>query len=287
MGNIKSWLFKIIAGKSHKFKPRKKLRFEVEIAGHCNLNCKNCSHFSPLVKEEFVHIETLERDFARLSFLAGRNNERIKLLGGEPLLHPRLNEIMEMTRKYFDGPVYLNTNGLLLARMNDEFWAACKKSRITVLVSNYPVKLNKKLIREKGKRHGVKILMRRFSGERTFAAGAHSWSRCQLDSQGKQDAVNNYKVCFMNNSCIFLRDGKISTCCLPPTVYRFNEHFGENIEVSENNFIDIHKAKSIQEIYEFVVKPIPFCRYCKVSDWTYGIEWGISKKDKSEWADEA
>ena len=32
------------------FVPQKELRFEVHIVEHCNLNCKQCSHFSPSYK---------------------------------------------------------------------------------------------------------------------------------------------------------------------------------------------------------------------------------------------
>jgi len=65
-----------------RLKPRKRLRFETDIVGHCNLNCKCCNHFSPLVEEYFVKPEIFEKDFSRLSELAGRNNENIDLMGG-------------------------------------------------------------------------------------------------------------------------------------------------------------------------------------------------------------
>lgn len=50
---------------------RKKIKFEVHITEHCNLNCKYCFHFSPLAKEEYLTLEEYERDLARLSELFG------------------------------------------------------------------------------------------------------------------------------------------------------------------------------------------------------------------------
>jgi uncharacterized radical SAM superfamily Fe-S cluster-containing enzyme len=105
-----------------RLKPRKTLRFETDITGHCNLNCKCCNHFSPLVKESFVSLEGFENDFKRLSELTGRHNDNIDLMGGEPLLHPEINKIMDIARKYFDGPINIVTNGIKLTAMDKEFW---------------------------------------------------------------------------------------------------------------------------------------------------------------------
>ena len=45
--------------------------------------------------------------------------------------------------------------------------------------------------------------------------------------------------------------------------------------------IDIYKAESIDEILKFIVNPIPFCKYCNLD--STPIEWGLSKKEISEW----
>ena len=89
----------------------------------------------------------------------------------------------------------------------------------------------------------------------------------------------------MANFCIFLKDGKLSTCCLPLVADRFNNYFKQKFETSENDFIDIYKAQNIAEIFDFLRKPMPFCRYCNLRAWEVGIEWGVSKKEISEWLD--
>ena len=262
-----------------RLRPRKKLRLETDIVSHCNLNCKNCNHFSSLVDEGFVDPDELERDFARLSELAGRNNENIDLMGGEPLLHPEITKIAEIARKYFDGRINIVTNGLLLTKMDKEFWQVCEKNRITIIVTSYPVNLDKKSIRRKAKQYSVKLKMR------AQVMNVHTWCRLPKDIHGKQDIMKNIKLCLVANYCIFLKDGKLSTCCLPLVAERFNNFFAEKFEVMENDFIDIYKAENIEEIYNFLCKPIPFCRYCKLKQWEVGIEWGISKREISEWID--
>lgn len=34
--------------------PRIRLRFDVHLVEHCNLNCRYCGHYSPLAKEEYL-----------------------------------------------------------------------------------------------------------------------------------------------------------------------------------------------------------------------------------------
>lgn len=262
-----------------RLRPRKKLRFETDIAAHCNLNCKCCNHFSPLVDREFVDPEDLEKDFARLSELAGRNNENIDLMGGEPLLHPEIIKIMEIARKYFDGPVNIVTNGLLLQKMKEDFWLSCNKNNIKIIVTSYPIKMDRVSIKKTAKKYSVNLKIR------LQMANVHTWCRLPKDIRGEQDIMKNLKLCLVANFCIFLKDGKLSTCCLPLVAERFNNFFDEKFEVANNDYIDIYSAKNIKEIYDFLSKPMPFCRYCKIREWEVGIEWGISKKDVHEWID--
>jgi len=67
----------------------------------------------------------------------------------------------------------------------------------------------------------------------------------------------------------------------------FNNYFIKNsgaaMEATDDDSIDIYKAKDIGEIYEFLSKPMPFCRYCRIKSWEIGIEWGVSKKEITEW----
>ena len=270
------YLYLLVTAK-YRLKPRKRLRFETDVVGHCNLNCRSCYHFSPLAENDFVKTEVFEKDFARLSELAGRDNDNIDIMGGEPLLHPELTTLMEIARKYFDGPVNIVTNGLLLEHMSDAFWESCNKNNIRIIVTRYPVKLNIKRIKELAGKHGVTLKFRlQFMHE-------HTWCRLPFDLSGSQNIKKNFKLCLVANFCIFLRDGKLSTCCLPLLIGRFNNQFGENMETACNDYIDIYEVNDINEVYKFVSRPISFCRYCKISSWEIGIKWGLSKKEKNEW----
>ena len=74
----------------------------------CNLSCKYCNEYDKVSKP--VPLETMKR---RIDLLAKLGTNIITISGGEPLLHPDLDEIIRHMRKY---PVIAGmiTNGYLL-----------------------------------------------------------------------------------------------------------------------------------------------------------------------------
>ena len=109
--------------------------------------------------------------------------------------------------------------------------------------------------------------------------------RLPLDMTGKQDGKENFRHCFMGGNCINLSHGKLYTCSYAACMDRFNQAFGKCIPVTENDCVDIYKTESTEEILRRLSSPIPMCSFCNVKGRTYGNEWGISKKELSEWAD--
>jgi hypothetical protein len=53
--------------------------------------------------------------------------------------------------------------------------------------------------------------------------------------------------------------------------------------MTEKDYIDVYKAKSYDEILEFLATPPQFCAYCVMKAQTQHTEWGISKKEIGEW----
>lgn len=80
---------------------RMPLRLEFVLSDYCNLNCKGCTHYSPLAIKEFESIETLRHDAAHLGEAVGNGISEVYLIGGETLLYPHLPEAMETMRKHF------------------------------------------------------------------------------------------------------------------------------------------------------------------------------------------
>ena len=256
--------------------PKAMLDYEVQLVEHCNLNCKSCSHFCPVAKEEFLDINEYKRDCERLSKLFNKEASFIRLMGGEPLLHPKIVDFLNITRANFPNALIdLDTNGTLILKMKDDFWKAMHKNNINLTVTKYPIELDLKKIQEKCDKEKVTF---RFFSEQSVKYFNH----LPLDLEGRQPIEYNFMKCYLANSCHTLKHGRLYTCSTVPHVEHFNQYFQCNLQLSKDDSIDIYGVKDKKEILEFLAKPIPFCRYCKVRERKQQL-WEVSKKDIKEW----
>ncbi|MDR2658951.1 MAG: radical SAM protein [Spirochaetaceae bacterium] len=188
----------------NRLKRRSLLRFDVHLADHCNLNCKGCDNFSPIAPKRFLEQEAFENDCKRLAELTGGELEDICLLGGEPLLHTGITEIIKTARKYFPKTeIGILTNGILLPKMEADFWKCCREHDIKITITKYPVKIDISLIKELAKKASVRLEVLYEEGERSFYYKP-------LNKKGKSRSKDSFKNCWYANRCIHLRDGKLS-----------------------------------------------------------------------------
>lgn len=80
----------------------------VEITNVCNLNCSFCSKVNR--KQEFITLDRIDHLFNEIKEYTDYIYLHVK---GEPLLHPQLEEIIDLANKY-NLKVNLTTNGTLL-----------------------------------------------------------------------------------------------------------------------------------------------------------------------------
>lgn len=249
--------------------------FVVDVASHCNLNCRGCDHFSPLSEEKFYDFEQYKSDIKRLSELS-QNIGQIALMGGEPFLNPRLIEFLRVTREYLpDTRIFVLSNGILIPAQKDEFWQEASKLNIEFEYTKYDLKIDYSKFDEISKKFNIKL--------KAYGPVLKTSSKIPLDLDGDQNPIVNFLNCSHANQCITLKDGKMYTCTVAPNIDIFNKYFNKNIPLSKYDGIDIYEAKSMEEILKFLAQPIPFCRYCNVNKRTQGHPWGISCKDISEW----
>jgi molybdenum cofactor biosynthesis enzyme MoaA len=182
--------------------PRKLLRFDIHVTDHCNLKCKGCLHFLPLAEEVFIDTNILERDCIRLAELTGGRVADICILGGEPLLHPHITDVLDISRKYFPvDRIYIVTNGILLSKQPESFWQNYLKNNIGIEISLYPVKLDLNRIKELTKSYGIQLGLR---GDPKMQK--RTWLFQPLDLYGKQDIVKSHALCELANFCFQLID---------------------------------------------------------------------------------
>lgn len=253
--------------------------FEFHIVEHCNLNCRSCTHFAPLAKEDFLSVEEFEKDISRLSHLTNKQARFINLLGGEPLLHPEINSFMIIARKYFSNAIIrVVTNGVLLAQMDEKFWKTCKENNITIGVTEYPIDIDYKKAINIIKNHGIGF--ESFSGD---DIDRNEMWKIALDKNNLSRPVDNFINCPRANACVFVKHGKIYNCATMANIDHFNNYFGCDYHLSDDDGMDFHKADDINQIFSFLSKPKPFCRFCNIQKRKYGLKWEKSKRQIEEW----
>ena len=81
---------------------------------------------------------------------------RIGIMGGEPLLHPHLKDILVNARSFFPGTILqLVTNGLLLLRQDLDFWRTCSENGIVIVNTKYPLNQDYAAMKRTADAHGV------------------------------------------------------------------------------------------------------------------------------------
>lgn len=131
-------------------------KIDIHLTDHCNLNCKGCTHFSPLSEEFYLKIEDFNKDITRMAQLSKGRIKFIFLLGGEPLLHPSVTEFFSIARELFPKTrIVIITNGILLNKQENSFWQACKDSDIELWVSDYSLTLDYKAAEAAAREYGV------------------------------------------------------------------------------------------------------------------------------------
>lgn len=254
-------------------------KIDIHLTDHCNLNCKGCTHFSPLSEEFYLKIEDFDKDITRMAYLSRGRIKFIFLLGGEPLLHPNVTEFFPITRELFPKTrIVIITNGILLNKQENSFWQACKDSNIELWISDYSLTLDYKATEAKAREYGV------FLGYTSTAKDSENrklWTKYKLDLKGEQYFANSFKKCSVKN-CVTLKNGKLYTCPTLAHIEHFNKYFNTNLEMNEFDYIDIYKVQDYEALCNAMVKPISFCRYCKPAEFEQCF-WEPSKKDINEW----
>ena len=237
---------------------------EFHVADHCNLNCKACEHYSGLVKEpHFPNLEKFTQDFERLHEFID-DIGIIRILGGEPLLNPELNEYVKLSRRlYPQAIIWIVTNGLLLQKMPENFFETLRQCNAGVIISFYPpleskMPAIKKMLEEQRVKFFVYELNKTFTMKQTL--NRHNHPR-EIFLQCLQAHCHN------------LYEGKIAACFLPFTTKYFNAYYGKNLP--EDGALDLYDPTLTTEKLKYhLLQPFERCRYCTPP---VNVEWTTIK----------
>jgi uncharacterized Fe-S cluster-containing radical SAM superfamily protein len=227
---------------------------QCDIVHHCNLSCCNCNHFAPYAKKYYVDSEVLGTDLAVLA--SSIHVACFDLLGGEPLLHPHLLDIIQTVRlSRLTEQIALFTNGLLLHRMKDTFWENIDRVTVTI----YPgtqlrLEANLDYFQKKAETYGV-----------LFSAGMCRHFRENYAINGTNDnqlIKRIFSTCHVAHidRCYNLRDSFIFLCPHASFMYRVRKE-----RTKHQDGIKIENTDSFRKrLLEYLQSPHPLdaCSYC-------------------------
>ena len=228
---------------------------EFHVADHCNLNCKYCTHYSPLVQEPvFTDYNEFEKGIRQLKNYI-YDIGVIRILGGEPLLNSELSRFIRLVRSLYPASIIdVVTNGLLVEKISDELINTMRESVAFFHISLYQpmeerISQVKKFLYEKGIAYSLSPLNSVFYKTQT------------LDRQEDEDF---FYTCFQA-TCTCLQDGKLAPCYAPFTTKYFNQAFGTDLPVGEG--VDLFDPElSLPLLKAKILLPLERCHYCYIGE---------------------
>ncbi len=226
---------------------------ETHVVDYCNLNCKSCSHFSPLAPHEgFNSPAVFEKSLKRLSKLKIIIGT-IRVMGGEPLIEPEITkDYLKVARRRSPlSKIHLVTNGLLILDMDESFFKVLADKSIIVDITSYPPTLKK--------REAIVEILEECGIDYNFSnSPVESFTKI-LSTQNNENYRNEYRNCF-NQNCIFLKNNRLFKCPTAAMIPLFVSKFGCNIKYGFG--IEINKIKDGWKCLEELDGPDLLCKYC-------------------------
>ena len=232
---------------------------ETDIVAHCNLKCKHCGHRSNVLKPEFMSIESFNRDVSRLAELYA-GCERFKILGGEPLLHPKVGDFVKALRRSLPLTViYVTTNGLLLPKIKDGVLKDMRSAGAIFEISCYPpTQQILHDIHERCNAYGIECVVSSLIKEFYVFE----------NREPCEDMAEAYRHC-LYPKCHSMKDGYIAVCGAGIFGQRNAEMDGKPISDEEfaPNRINLYDTSLTGEkLNKLLRSPIPLCRSCGVRE---------------------
>lgn len=217
------------------------------IAESCNMVCVSCSHAAPVAAPHFLSLETIERDLLALKpILRCHANQ---LVGGEPLLHKDIVEIMRLMKRIrMDAATVVITNATLLPRMAEEFWQELEYLSISVYPTLAPECLE--LAREKQKEYQFGL------GERVFTEFHRQFRKEPNDG-------SHFATCHWKSDCYTVHEGHFYLC---PQSAMFPKRFMVGVAENADGLPLLGITEESLNRFIHRTEPLAACRICMANE---------------------
>jgi hypothetical protein len=175
------------------------------------LRCDHCCSYSPILKKWFADPDEFESDLRAVSRVVWP--QFLKIVGGEPLLHPELERLLTIARRLAAGRrIQLTTNAFLIDRLTPRGW----DSLDMVAVSLYPEpalpKERIRFIAREGRKRNIEV---NWKVQDRFTC----LDRTELADY--QEATRTFDECWIRHRCHSIKHGRFYCCTRPQYVQKF------------------------------------------------------------------
>lgn len=244
---------------------------EIHLVDHCNLNCKGCGHFSTLSPPSFLSLKEFEDDLKQLKKHV-KTIGQLRLMGGEPLLHPEWVHFFKIARKaYKNSRLSLVTNALLLPKVDKEYLKILKKLEVEIQITFYSeIYQDIEKYIEILELSGIKF---EIEGKTNF------YKHLNIDkTRSEQEALTN---CRSENYCPALKNGKIYQCSGLANIEILKNHYKLKSFPMASGYDIYNKDANFQSIIDFIDTPDQLCSHCFYCE--VAFPWEVSKRNITEW----
>lgn len=202
------------------------------VSQKCTLKCQHCCEHVPYLNGKgFTSVEQIVADVKKLADSSHFLNF-VELIGGEPLLHPKIEELLEELLKIENiGYIKSFTNGTVVP--SDELCRIMKNSRFMLQVSNYEQSTTGKLLenifktRAKLAEEGINYVHTPDFEWLDFTSFEHH----EASQEYLEEAFDN---CFLKN-CHRVYQGILYRC-----PHQYAGHHTGDLEVPGDEMVEIH-----------------------------------------------
>lgn len=228
---------------------------EYNLTDHCNLKCYACDHASPLLPPRFARLEDFVSDFEALA--GAFHSEELRLVGGEPLLHPDLALFLEEGRRIgVADSIVVYTNGVLLHEMPEAFWTLIDQLH----VSAYPGvrrRLDDEACAKMCRKHGVKLQIDHV--ERFY--------KCLLSRPIADERLVGaiFQACEAANVCLTVQDGRFYKCSAAAIIKPWLALHEVDFENRASDGVALHANPNLRGDLKHYLDsraPLAACTYC-------------------------
>lgn len=222
---------------------------EMHIADYCNLNCKGCTHFSPVFEKKLPDFNTRIADVISLKNKFS-NIIYFSILGGEPFLNPDITGYIKEIRRLLPNTyIQIVTNGLLILKLEEEVFSCIRENKITISISEYEP-THKKIdeIEKKLCDHQISYIIRSYDSKQKFNIPL------SLSEQSK------YPHMCISNGCVNIWNGKIARCPTLMYIEKFNEVF--HTDLPTDGIMQMKDCPDGFELLKLLQTRVPLCKHC-------------------------